>query len=279
MDKQAEILKELRTIIAGQQELLRISLYLMSQGPIVYGGTELKCALEENQVRATCAVAMGAGQSVHTILKLSDDQGIGIRDLYPIARSVVEGFINAAFFVTQPVEVSRRALEHRHFAAWKHHNRIVGNGDFMIALCVKDPKAEAANLFPAFTGKGKDSWTTLDAASRINKVGQIVPASGGALMGAYAGIYAASSEIIHGSVYGMSYFVSTHVREQTVEGFKTGTVEQLIDILIAVAHGSSGFLSAFANVQKLGQLVLAEHDMFKRLFEAATGDEWGGPDE
>ena len=126
---------------------------------------------------------------------------------------------------------------------------------------------------------GKDSWTALNAVDRINKVGKVVKASAGALIGAYAGIYAVSSEIIHGSVYGMSYFFSAHVREQTVEGFKSGTVEQVIDILIAVSHASSGFLSAFANVQELGPFVLAEHDMFKRLFKAATGDEWQGQDE
>lgn len=274
MDKQADTLSELRTVIAAQQELLRIALYLMSQGPVTYGGTELKCTLEEDQVRATCAVAMGAGQSVATIIKLAEATGIGVRDLYPIARSVVEGFINAAFFVTQSVEVSRRALEHRHYAAWKHYHRIVGNGEFMIALGMDDPKAEATKLFPDFSEKGKGSWTSLDAASRINKIGNVVRASGGALIAAYGGIYAVSSEIIHGSVYGMSYFFSAHVREQTVEAFRTGTVEQIIDILIAVSHASSGFLSAFANVQKLGQFVVAEHDMFKRLYKVSTGDDW-----
>ncbi|AVO43554.1 hypothetical protein [Simplicispira suum] len=74
-------MKELRTIVAAQQELLRIALYTMTQGPIAFGGQELKCILEEDQVRATCAAAMGAGHSMNTILKLSDDQGIGICDL------------------------------------------------------------------------------------------------------------------------------------------------------------------------------------------------------
>lgn len=274
MDKQAEILKELRTVIAAQQELLRIALYIMSQGPITFSGHELKCNLDEDQVRATCAVAMGAGQSLNTIMKLSDDQGIGIRDLYPMARSVVEGFINAAFFVTQPVEIAQRALEHRHFAAWKHHNRIIGTGDVIIAIGAANPKTEAAKLFPNFAGKGQDSWTSLNAVDRINRIGQVVKASAGALIGAYGGIYAVSSEIIHGSVYGMSYFFSAHVSEQTTEGFKSGTVEQVTDILIAVSHAVSGFLCAFANVQKLGPFIVAEHDMFKRLFKAATGDEW-----
>lgn len=279
MDKQAETLKELRAVIAAQQELLRIALYMMTEGPIAFNGQELKCSLEEDQVRAACAVSMGSGQSLNTLLKLSDDQGIGVRDLYPIARSVVEGFLNAAFFVTQPVEISRRALEHRHFAAWKHHNRIIGTGDVMISIGTANPKSEAVRLFPNFAEKGEDSWTSLNAVDRINKISKVVKASGGALIGAYAGIYAVSSEIIHGSVYGLSYFFSAHVREQTVDGFKSGTVEQVIDILIAVSHASSGFLSAFANVQKLGPFVLAEHDIFKRLFKAATGDEWQGQDE
>lgn len=279
MNKQVEQLKELRTIVAGQQELLRIALYLMSEGPIKYADTELKCSLAEDQVRATTAVAMGAGQSLNTIMKLSEGEGIVVRDLYPIARSVVEGFINAAFFVTQPVEVSQRALEHRHFAAWKHHNRIIGSGDFMIALGVRDLKAQATKLFPDFAEKGKESWTSLDAVSRINKIGKVVSASGGALMGAYGGIYAVSSEVIHGSVYGMSYFFSAYRREETVEAFRSATVEQVVDILIAVSHASSGFLSAFANVQKLGRFVLAEHDMFKQLSRVSSGYGRDGPDD
>lgn len=63
MNKQVEQLKELRKIIAGQQELFRIVLYLMSKGPAKYADTELKCELAEDQVRAIGAVAMGAGQS------------------------------------------------------------------------------------------------------------------------------------------------------------------------------------------------------------------------
>ena len=82
MGKQVEQLKELRTIIAGQQELLRIALYLMTEGPIKYADRELKCELAEDQVRATTTVAMGSGQSLNTIMKLSEGEGIVVRDLY-----------------------------------------------------------------------------------------------------------------------------------------------------------------------------------------------------
>ena len=129
--------------------------------------------------------------------------------------------------------------------------------------------------FPEFAGKGQGSWTNLDVPSRIRCVGEVVRAADGALMGAYGGIYAVSSEIIHGSVYGTSYFYSDHTGiEKTEDGFKRGVVQQRIDILSAVTHAASGFLAAYGNTQKFGALVLAEHELFKRLYRAATGDNW-----
>ncbi len=278
MSDRAKKLEELRAVIQGQLELLRLTLYVMSEGPTFYKGQPFSCAFEEDKARATAAVSMGAGQSLTTILHNSTERGIAVRDIYPIARGVVEGFINAAFFSTQPVEVSRRALDHRFYAAWKHHNRIVGAGEFLLSLGAdRDPRATVAKKFPEFSGKGRESWTNLNTPSRIDRIGKVVPASGGALLGAYAGIYAVSSEIIHGSVYGMSYFMSVHgSEERTVEKFLASTEEQVIDILLAVGHAASGFIAAFANVHKFGPLVLDEHELFKRLFKAATGDDWIG---
>lgn len=280
MSERAKRLEELHAVIQGQLELLSLTLYVMSQGPTLYRGQPFACVLERDKARATAAVSMGAGQSLNTILKNSTECGIAVRDLYPIARAVVEGFINAAFFTTQPIEVSQRALNHRSFAAWKHHNRVVGTGDFMFTLgSDPDPKATIAKNFPEFSGKGQDSWSNLDAPSKIDRIGKVVRASGGALLGAYAGIYAVSSEIIHGSVYGMSYFMSAHgSKEPTTETFLASTEEQMIDILSAVGHAASGFIAAFANVHKFGPLVLDEHELFKRLFKAASGDDWIGGD-
>ncbi|EFF74772.1 hypothetical protein [Achromobacter piechaudii] len=65
----------------------------------------------------------------------------------------------------------------------------------------------------------------------------------------FALVYAVSSEIIHGSVYGMGYFMSAHnPRNESVEAFQAGTEAQGVDILTAVIHATSGFLSAFATV-------------------------------
>lgn len=267
--------EELRSIIGAQQELLRLTLWVMSQGPADLSGHRVTCRLESDQVRAATATALGAGQSINTILAGSTNVGIPVRDLYPIARAVVEGFINASFFVTQPIEVSERAMRHKDYAAWKHTNRSIGNGEFAFKLVSNpDLKATAAKLFPEFTGRGKDSWSSLDAPSKINRIGKFDRRSGGALLGAYALVYAVSSEIIHGSVYGMSYFMSAHnPGNESVAAFLEGTEAQVLDILTAVVHATSGFLSAFATFHECKPLADIERELFRRMYKAVSGEE------
>src|SRR3546814_7878782 len=71
----------------------------------------------------------------------------------------------------------------------------------MIAIGSKEKiKPFLEQEFPEFSGKGQGVWTSHDVPSRIRLIGEKVRAAGGALMGAYGGVYAISSEIIHGSV-------------------------------------------------------------------------------
>lgn len=65
---------------------------------------------------------------------------------------------------------------------------------------------------------------------------------------------------------------------QTTEAFQHGTEGQMVDILSAVGHAASGFISAYANVHRYGLLVLEEQELFKRLFKVSTGDTWIGGD-
>lgn len=274
MRENAKAIEELCHVIEEQQELLRLMLWVMSQGPIIFREEKISCVLEWDQVRAASATSLGAGQSLNSILKGSNAVGIPVRDLYPIARGVVEGFINATFFITQPVEVSQRALKHKDYAAWKHTNRVIGSGEFAFTLSTcADPKATAAKLFPEFAEKGQGGWSKLDAPSKIDRIGKVVRFSGGALLGAYGLIYAISSEIIHGSVYGMSYFMSAHnSSEITIEEFRAGTEGQVVTILTAVSHAASGFLAAFAQLHNCQTLIDAERSLWERIYNVIQCD-------
>jgi len=206
------LIEPLKKIAEEQLDLLRVALYVASEGSAKFEGEVLTCSLTEPKRRTSTLLAMAAGQSINTILRMSELRGIAVRDVYPITRSAVETFINAAFLLSEEDSVAERAIRYVSYAGWKHTNRVVGSGEFALTISSDpDPEGTVANLFPEFSGSGKGSWTSFDTGSRIRRVGELAGCKAGSrLLAAYALIYNISSEIIHGSTYGVSYFYGTH---------------------------------------------------------------------
>lgn len=271
---------ELRALAKSQLELLRLALYVMSQGPVQFQGEALSCSLTKPKIRAATLVAMAAGQSAHTVLRMSDLRGIPVRDMYPIARSAIESFINASLFVADEDEVSERAIRYASYASWKHTNRIVGSGIFTLKI-TSDPTLEEtiATDFSEFSGKGKSTWTNLDVPSRIRRIGELAGKKAGSrLLAAYALVYSLSSEIIHGSTFGVSYFYGAHLKEhgqQNVEAFRDSTAQQVVDILVALLHALAGFLVAFFEIQEMKKPREEEQRLFDHLYQISTATPGG----
>jgi Family of unknown function (DUF5677) len=267
------LLDALRDLAMLQQEFLRLALSIASEGPATFEGERLACSLRDGQRRTSTLLAMAAGQSLETLLRMAKLRGIPVRDAYPIARSVVESFVNSSYLLAESDEIAARAIRHVSFASWRHHNRKVGSGEFSIEVhSDPDPQATLAQEYPEFGGKGKGSWTSLDVPSRIRQVGELVgPRAGSRLLAAYGLIYSLSSEIIHGSPFGASYFYSAHLNgEHTTEAFRAGTVRHLEEIFIAVLHAGCGYLAAFFEQQHMQAPLTAEEKIFKRLLDLST---------
>lgn len=267
------LLEKLRGLCLLQQELLRLALYVASQGPIEFEGEKVTCSLRDGQRRTSTFLAMAAGQSLNTVLHFAKLQGIQVRDCYSVARSTVESFINAAYLLSESDAVAERAIKYIQYANWKHLNRKFGSGEFTIEIRTDHSSEETiAKEFPEFAGKGKGVWTMLDAPSRIRRVGELSGRRAGSrLLAAYGLIYSLSSEIIHGSPFGASYFYSAHLgKNATTEAFVAGTVRQLEEILIAVLHAGCGYLSAFFESQSMKSLSAAEQHLFEKLFEVSS---------
>jgi len=135
-----------------------------------------------------------------------------------------------------------------------------------------DPQATLANRFPEFNGKGKGTWTNLDVPSRIGKVGELAGLRAASrLLAADFLIYNLSSEIIHGSPFGVSYFYSAYqTGEKSTDGFMAATACQLEEILIGVLHAGCGYLAAFFGQQAMQAPLKAEEKIFNRLLELST---------
>ncbi len=267
------LLDALRGQAMLQQEFLRMALFVASEGSTTFEGETLRCTLNDGQRRTSTFLAMAAGQSVETLLRMAKLRGIPVRDAYPIARSTVESFVNASFLLSESDQVAERALRHVSYAAWRHHNRKFGSGEFALEVN-SDPDAAAtlAREFPEFSGKGKGVWTTLDVPSRLRRVGEIAGRKAGSrLLAAYGLIYSLSSEILHGSPFGASYFYSAHLAgEESTEAFISGTARHLEEILIAVLHAHCGYLATFFGLQGMKAPLAAEEKLFARLLELST---------
>lgn len=272
-------LSALLDLTRQQLELLRLFLYVSSEGPTDYDGEKLVPSLTDPKRRTSALTAMAAGQSVNTLMGMSSQRGIPVRDMYPIARSAIESLVNAAFLAAEDDTVSARALAYAQYAAWKYGNRTVGSGEFTLHLSsTPDPATIASAGFPEFAGKGQGNWTSLDVPSRIRTVGDRAGrAAGSRLLAAYALIYSLSSEIIHGSVFGVSYFyqVNSSPGANDVAAFQLATKHQIEDIFVAVQHALAGFLSAVFTLQGHEQPLKAEKALFARLLQLSI-DETGG---
>jgi len=272
-DEELPLLDGLRGLAMLQQEFLRLALFVASQGPTTYEGETLTCSLPDAQRRTSTLLAMGAGQSVESLLHIAKQRGVSVRDAYPIARSAVESFVNASYLLAESNAVADRAVRYIEFAAWRQHNRKFGSGEYSIeVLTDPGPASTLASKFPEFSGKGNGSWTNLDMPSRIRRVGELAGRKAGSrLLASYGLIYSISSEVIHGSPFGASLFYSAHLKgEHTTEAFVAGTVRQLEEILIAVLHAGCGYLAAFFEKQKMQVGLDAEDKIFKQLVALST---------
>ena len=275
INEKTPLFDALRGLGLLQLEFIKLALFISSEGPAELEGEKLVCILSEPKRRVSTMLAMAASQSLNTVIRMAELRGIPVRDTYPVARSVVETFINAAYLLSESDEVAERAIKYIDFAAWKHHNRKVGSGNFSLDISsVPNAAKTSESRFPEFHGRGKGVWSSLDVPSRIRRVGELAGAHSGArLLAAYAVTYSLSSEVIHGSPFGVSYFYSgCNEVSGDVEAFREGTVRQLEDILVAVLHAACGYLAAFSKVQDLSALANAEEKLFSRLLEISSKD-------
>lgn len=280
MAEGVKLLPELRGIEVEQSQLLALALRLASGVDAELDGEVLTCTLGDLQRRTSTLPAMAAGQSLKTTLRLTELPGLAVRDAYPVARSAVETFLNATYLLAEDEAISARALRHIPYARWRHVHRIVGTGDAAFELFTGESDASRAReLFPEFvSGTRSRGWSDLDAPSRIDRIGRLVGrAAASRLLAAYGILHALSSEVLHGSPYGVSHFYGLEGQAAAdMSKFLGHTEDQAEDILIAVLHAAAGYLCAFFSAQAMSSGTRREAELFVRLVSVATSDEAPG---
>lgn len=257
---------EIISIINDQLELWRLSSYVATQEPAIYKGEELTTYFSDAKTRTTQMIAMGAAQSVNTLLSCSSWEGIPVRDLYPIARSCVESFINSAYLIAEDDSVAERAVRWVAFRSWKHANL---GGKHTIRRVIKNQPPPIPPKFAEFKNFKESDWSPLKVPERAERVLEIAGnRPGSRLLGAYDLIYPISSEVIHGSPFGINYFYQLYSPPNaTTEDTIKAIGRQYEDILIAVSHALAGYLSTFFWTCKMALPYAEEQFHFNRLLK------------
>lgn len=270
MTKTSEKIEHLSSIVQSQLRLLNLSLFVATQGPAKFEDELLSCSMSEAKKKTSQHIALCAGRSTNTVLKHSDLQGIPARDLYPIARSAMESFINAAYLVVEDDAVAERAVRWVKYRSWREFNKTVGSGAFSLTIKSEPSYDEAPAEFAEFLTKGSSrEWCILDTPSRIRRIGELAGNKAGSrFLGAYANLYSVSSEIIHGSPYGVNYYFQAHLdSERSVDALRERDLRHVEDILVDLCHSVAGYLAAFFSSQHMAAPNVAEQELFNRFLQ------------
>lgn len=271
MTDDTSFLDALRDLLGQQMELQRLVMYLAGIGPVEYSGERLECTLTGAKLKTSTLLALAGGQSQNTILRMSGLVGIPVRDAYPIGRSIVETFANAAYLVLADESVAERAVRHVRYANWKFFNRKVGSGEVSYAFYLNpELPPDVASQFAEFEGKGAlGSWTNLDLPSRILHIQKLSDSHGASapLMASYGLIYHLSSEIVHGSPFGVDFFYRGYDfdPDSPVEGFRRSTRGNMEEILLAAALSGCGYLWSFFSSQGMKEPLSATEKVRDQL--------------
>ncbi|OWK31306.1 DUF5677 domain-containing protein [Sphingomonas dokdonensis] len=231
------------------------------------------------------------GVSVHSVLALTRERDMAIRDGFGIARSAVETAINAAFIAVEGEELAQRAIRHMRQKRWRDLHREARIGDFQITtsrdvgLEIDDISGlrEALDEFTRKKGGAEiREWTDVSLADRIAAISAKSRRGGLGLGSAFFGIYRPGSELLHGSYYGVNYFWqgSRETPARDHDAFEhLWVMEHFTTLLSCIFLGVSGAIDAISTINDLPDHAVRQDLLSRQLQILVKGMSAADPDD
>lgn len=170
--------------------------------------------MDQTAIRLPLLMLQAVGVSIHSVLALTESQGMGIRDCFGIARSAVETAVNAAYIAVGGEPVAERAVRHMRQKRWRDLSRDANIGGWRmivsldVGLTADDFPGlpEALEEYTNKRGREVREWTPASIEERIDAVTERCKRAGLCFGAAVFAIYRPSSELLHGTYYGVNYF-------------------------------------------------------------------------
>lgn len=196
------------------------------------------------------------GSSSNTLIKLSENPGLQTRDCYSIARSIVELSVNICYITAEGEEVAEHAIKYVRQKSYRDLDRESKIGNYIIKLAYSgrpdvssiDDLQTDIQEFASRSGLEK-GWTSLSIDKRIELAGKSVGDSvSNNLHFARFMVYRHSSEILHGTLFGVLYFLgltSPKSKSYTKHDFLENIGQQHMLILFATILAINAVVESF----------------------------------
>jgi len=207
---------------------------------------------------------------------------MSVRDCFGIARSISETGINVAYIIAGGNSMAERAQRHALQKGFRDLQRQGEMGGFGFSVLwngpIPDPKdvpglQEALAEFSTSKGREKD-WTDDNLSARIALIRNKFGYAALSLSGAATSIYRHSSEILHGSYFGTTFFWTGGVnrptnREEAGALFFT----HFVAAFTAAFFSTHGVLEIIAKEFGQEELKKANKDLFRLVAQhCMSGD-------
>lgn len=219
------------------------------------------------------------GISGHSILKLTENIDMGVRDAFPIARSIIEGVINICFIMAEGVEAAQKASRHAEVRAFRDLKRTweIAGMCLSVSHSGQLSPTEVARLeamLPEFTtkrGSLKD-WTDKTLKQRLEAIALAFSSSTMTILNASAfNIYRHASEIVHGSYFSACFFWGLTLPERPRPTSRDDLMLTLADhqfsVLMSTAFAFAGLLECFADYVDNPNLAAEAKSQLERIRE------------
>jgi Family of unknown function (DUF5677) len=266
--------------IAGMREILSIQtrhidacLHLLNEdecgrAPLPSGEPDIN--------RVIKALMHMIGISAHSLLKLTDEVGLGAKDGYPLARAIIEGAVNIAYLMANDPEVSRKAQRHAEVRAFRDLSRqeVIGGWTINAGYRGLIPSDEVKRLeamaaeFTTTKGREKD-WTDLSVRQRLDAAALVFKST--ALLSlnvSVFNIYRHASEVMHGSYYGalMIWGLTVPGPPKTErDAFRLVFVDHQFSVLTSAIFAFAGVVECFGQYSGVLNLKVGVEEVLERL--------------
>ncbi|WP_417615061.1 DUF5677 domain-containing protein [Parasphingorhabdus sp.] len=264
----------MRGIIFSQTRQIDYCLHLLAKQR---DGEESLADGDPEVFRVILTMIHMVGISGHSMLKLTEEVDLGVRDAFPLARGIIEGVINICLIMAEGPDSAAKAARHAEVKAYRDLKREwnVGSRTISLSHTYQLPSTEIARLdamLPEFTTKkGRErNWTDLTIAQRLDVVSETFPNSALVSLNASTfNIYSHASEIIHGSYFSAGYFWGLTLpgrgAPKDSDEFRLTLANHQFSVLMSTIFAYAGLVECFASYVKFPELLTQTNEHLDRL--------------